>query len=202
MTIMSGAAGASAAKAATAAAAFSPTIYGRVEASGYVALGDDYTFNLGAPGPTASCDVGIWVIQTVDNCYIRVGINDSPNTVNTWYNTGGASQGAPGLISSTGATVFELGEQCDTVTIDHTDNTVASSPTFATVSSSYTDNSAFAPTQDAKYGRQVQVADISSQSPTPTEGYVSFDVTFVKAGLDNYNITYRVYATALAEWEP
>ena len=181
---------------------FAPTQYGRHSAIGYVALGDDYTFNLGSPGPTASCDVGIWVIQTVDNCYIRVGINDNPNVVNTWYNTSSVSQGAPGLISSTGATVFELGEQCDTVTIDHTDTTVASTPTFATVSSSYTDNSAFAPTQDAKYGRQVQVADISDLSPTPTEGYVTFDVTFSKAGLDDYNIIFSVFGAAQAEWEP
>jgi hypothetical protein len=185
-------------------AGFSPTIFGRISTNGHVAIGDDYHFNLGSAGPTASCDVAIWVIQTSTNCYIRVGINDDPNIVNTWYNTSGSAQGDPGNTSTTGATVYELGEQCDTVTIDHTDTTIASTPTFTNPPSggSYTDNSAFSPTQDIKYGREIQVTDVSALNPIATEGTVTFAVTFSKTGYDDATVTFTIRAKALSEWEP
>lgn len=192
------------ANAAQASAGFQPTIFGRITANGYVVEGRDLVFTLGSSGPSASCDVAIWVIQTSTNCYIRVGINDNPNLVNTWYNTSGVSQGDPGDTNTTGATVFELGEQCDTVTIDHTDTSDNGSPTFTNPPSggSYTDNSSFSPTTDVKYGREIQVLDVSSLGFTPEEGSLTFDVTFSKTGYDDYNITFSAKARAESTWEP
>lgn len=181
--------------------AFQPTIQGRVSANGNVAYGNDYEFNLSAPGPNASCDTGIWVIQTATNCYVRCGINDSPNTTNQWYNTGGVGQGAPGTIASTGATIFTLGEQCDEVRINHTDNTSSGSPTFTTVSGSYTDNAFFTPTQDTKYGRVVNTFNSSSPEPSvATDGNIVCAITFRKAGLDDYTVSFTGRARSNAEW--
>jgi hypothetical protein len=189
---------------AAGAVGFSPTIFGRINANGLVAEGRDQEFAVGAPGPNASCDVAIWVIQTSDNCYIRVGINDDPNLVNTWYNTSGTSQGDPGNTNTTGATVYELGEQCDTVTIDHTETTDSGSPTFTNPPSggTYTDNSSFSPTTDTKYGREIQVLDVSSTSLLAEEGTCTFAVTFAKTGYDNATVTFSIKARALANWEP
>ena len=192
------------ANAAKSSAGFSPTTYGRISSNGHVAEGNDSEFNLGSAGPSASCDVAIWVIQTSTNCYIRVGINDDPNLVNTWYNTSGTSQGDPGNTNTTGATVYELGEQCDTVTINHTETTVAGSPTFTNPPSggTYTDNSSFSPTTDTKYGREIQVLDLSSQTFTPQQGTCTFEVTFSKTGYDDVTVTFSISARALSQWEP
>lgn len=192
------------ANAAKSSAGFSPTTYGRISANGHVAVGDDYEFSLGGPGINASCDVAIWVIQTATNCYIRVGINDNPSQTNTWYNTSGVSQGDPGNTSTTGATVYELGEQCDSVKINHTDVTVDGSPTFTNPPSggTYTDNSAFSPTQDTKYGREIQVLDTSSLGATAQEGTVTFEVTFIKSGYTDLVVTFSIRAKALSQWEP
>lgn len=192
------------ANAAKAQTGFTPTTYGRVQANGHVAIGDDYHFNLGSPGPNASCDVALWVIQTSTNCYVRVGINDDPNQTNDWYNTTGTPQGDPGNTSTTGATVYELGQQCDTVTIDHTDSTTSGSPTFTNPPSggTYTDNVGFSPTTDTKYGREIQVLDVSSLGPLATEGTISFSLTFAKTGFDDATVSFSIRAKALSEWEP
>ena len=183
---------------------FAFTVFGRVEANGLVASGNDVEFNIGSPGPNASCDVAIWVIQTSTNCYIRVGINDDPSPVNTWYNTAGVSQGDPGNTNTAGATVYELGEQCDTVKIDHTETTDSGGPTFTNPPSggSYTDNVAFSPTQDTKYGREIQVFSTSSPAGDAEQGTVTFAVTFSKAGYEDATVTFEIRAASFSSWEP
>lgn len=180
---------------------FNPTIAGRISANGVVAYGNEFHFSLSTPGPAAYAETGLWVIQTVDNCYIRCGISGNPNTTNQWYNTSGVGQGAPGVITGAGTTIFTLGELCDEVRIDHTEVTTLGTPTFNNVSSTYTDNTFFTPTQDAKYGRTVDAYMTSAPDPaTPDDGRIQLAVTFRKSGKNDYTITFEGRARALSEW--
>lgn len=184
---------------------FSPVIYGRVHADGYVCLSDWLDFALSPASANATADCGIWLIATADNCYIRVGVDGSGDFgIEQWYNTGGTGQGDPGLISGTGTTVFELGTVPDSVNIyNANDNSILGAPTFTTVSGSYTSDDKstfFSPTTSTKYGRRCNA--VASQSGFGTDdetGEVTIQFTFRKSGESDYTVTFRGRSNAQAD---
>lgn len=183
---------------------FSPIIYGRVHADGYVCLSDWLEFALSPASASATADVGIWLIATADNCYVRCGVQGSGDFgIEQWYNTSGTGQGDPGTIGSTGATVFELGAVPDTVNIyNANDNTIAGAPSFTNVSGTYTSDDKstfFSPTTSTKYGRRCNTSAFQSGFGTDTEtGEVTIQFTFRKSGETDYTVTFRGRATSEA----
>lgn len=180
---------------------FEPTIFGRIDANGYVVYASDTDFAL-SPGTASALDsAGLWVIQTATDCFIRVG-RATNGDGDQWYDTGGTGQGDPGIYTGTGATVFQLNEQCDTVNIyNKQDTSTTGTPDFYAMGSYTSDDKGtfFAPTQDTKYGRRVEAVAFQSGLGVDTEdGQTTIQVTFRKAGLDDYTITFRGRARAQA----
>lgn len=189
---------------------FSPTISGRIDANGIVVYGNDVDFAIFPADASAGDRAAIWVIQTSTNCFIRVGRWISGNG-DTWYNTVGVSQGDPGLYTGTGTTVFELGEQCDSVNIYNSNDNTTDAPsaqgsvTYIAIGSYTSDDKTtfFAPTQDTKYGRQVYAQETETGIGFNTAvGEVTVQFTFRKSGYDDYTITFRGRARANADVEP
>lgn len=183
---------------------FSPTIYGRIYANGIVAYALDIDFQFD-PGPASAANhSAVWVIQTATSCFIRVGrwVNSAGTT---WYNTTGASQGDPGAYTGVGTTVFDLGEQCDSVNIYNSGDTqTLGTSTFSNpFGTSYTSDDKttfFAPTQDSKYGRRVASSAFQSGFGSDIEdGKTRLQVTFRKSGYPDYTIEFEVRARAQAD---
>jgi len=192
-------------KTAAGSSTFAPTVSGRLGlgtvASRVVEGGaDDYY-----PGPGSSADGSnsIWVLRTGGDVYIRVGCRGAGNgtPVEAWYNQAGADQGDPGEESTAGTTVFQLNEDVDSVNIYASafDVTTTGSPSFSAVGTFTDDQKStfFLPTADVKYGR---LLDCDGGGGTGTnEGLMSIEVTFRKAGLDDYTVKFTGWS--YADWE-
>lgn len=186
---------------------FASTTYGQVSADGFVMLAHGYEFNLGSPGITVDTDAGIWVIDTATSCYIRCANNANGDTQNeNWYNTGGTPQGDPGAYPGTGTNIFDLGENPDSINIyTVSENTTDGTPIFNDVGTWTDDDKStfFAPTQDVKYGKDVNCVDTSGPPPATGErGNFVMQVTFRKAGKTDLTITFSAEGRARSEWEP
>lgn len=184
----------------SAGGAFAPTIYGRVHANGLVLNSYDYAFDFDPAFIAADTDAALWLIMTSTNCYIRCG---GGAAADLWYNTAGVSQGNPGAYTGTGADIFELGEQPDSVNIyNANNNTISNAPVFSAVGTYTSDDKStfFAPTQDVKYGRRV-IAALSLDFPDVVveTGEITQQFTFRKAGYDDYTITFRARGEAECE---
>ncbi len=188
-------------RAAWAASGFDPNILGRIDANGFVVEADGSDEDID-PG-SASCDTeaGIWVIQTATEAFVRCGcevVVANTLSLERWFDTGGTSQGDPGIISSAGATIFELGTTCDSVRINRTTNSISGTPVFAQIGS-YTNNSFFTPTQDVKYGGRVDsLAQQSGFGISNETGETTLAITFRKTGESDYTVTFRARADSRA----
>jgi len=184
------------------------TISGRQAASGDVVYSANSDFVIDdISEPTANA--AMWLIKTSTDCFIRVGTDvggDIGTTTETWYNTGGTSQGDPGTRTGTGTTVFQLGQLPDTVNIYNVnENTTAGSPSWANTpgGTSYTSDDKstfFAPTTDAKYGRNIfcDALVTGGFDIDIVEGNFDIQFTFRKAGISDYTITFQGHARAQA----
>lgn len=185
--------------------AFAPTVSGRLGLGTFLSRvvegsGEDYVFG-GSSSANGSCSV--WVLRTGGDVYIRVGCNGSGSVVfeEAWYNQAGADQGDPGTEASAGTTVFQLNEDVDSVNIYASafDVNDQGSPSFSAVGT-FTDDQKttfFLPTADVKYGRLLD-CDGGGGSGNNT-GRMSIEVTFRKAGYEDYTVKFTGYA--LADWE-
>jgi len=189
-----------------ASAEFAPTIDGQVEADGHAVYSSHSDFVIDDIA-TANGDICIWLIQTVDNCYIRVGADGAAGASDNWYDDLGAAQGDPGSRTTTGATIFTLGEVPDSVNIYNlADTTFVGAPAYAAYGTAYTSDDKstfFSPTQDAKYGRMID--SYASAGPgfdsDVEDGHIEVQYTFRKAGASDYTITFSGRARALATSE-
>lgn len=184
---------------------FAPTVSGRLglgTTATRVVEGSADDYVLGG-GSSADGSCAIWVLRTGGDVYIRVGCRGAGNgtPVEQWYNQAGAGQGDPGEESTAGTTIFQLNEDVDTVNIYASafDSTTTGSPNFAAIGT-FTDDQKttfFLPTADVKYGRSL---DCDGGGGTGlNEALISIEVTFRKAGLDDYTVKFTGFA--FADWE-
>jgi len=179
---------------------------GRIATSGRVCFGSGYLFNLDTPGGSASGDAGLWCVELApDEFSVRCGVYGFEAVVEQWYNEAGAGQGDPGTISSNGTAILTLEQMPDSVNIYTSDETsTTGAPVFSTVGSAYTDDDKstfFVPVSEAKYGRKIQCTDASAPEGNPaTEGYVTVQFTFRKAGLSDLTYSFKGHGRALSEW--
>ena len=176
---------------------FSPTVTGQQVGTGSGYVGYAWAYNIYAWTTAYTlARIGLWVIQTSTNCYVRVGGTYGVGTGGTgykyYYTPTDSAHTLNYDYTGLGDTMFALGEQCDTVTIDHTLTTTDSGFTTGNVGSTYTDASAFAPTQDTKYGRYITDTQSGYYGVDTSDGEYQFDITFSKSGYNDYSISFAI----------
>jgi len=173
---------------------FSPTTYGQVAADGdvcYVAASD---IGIGTT-VTNDAEVYLWVVMTATGCEVRVSELHEDFGFASWYDTGGSAQGDPGAYPTTYATIYDLGEQPDSINIYTVSTTnTTGTPSFTAIGTYTDDNQTtfFAPTQDVKYGKYVRAA--TSAGPgfdvDIEQGEFRMKFTFRKAGASDVEVEF------------
>lgn len=191
--------------------AWNPNNLARVAASGDAWYANSHDDQVAPNDATATAQGAIWVYRTGGNIYIRCGCTTIGNTINgeDWYNTGGVSQGDPGVESGTGTSIFDIGTDAG-VSVNiyiAAENSTAGSPLFYNDGAAFTNDDKttfFTPAEDTKYGRWIQsVGNFTGSSGVNIEeGNFDLQVTFRKSGETDYTITHKGHARARAFVEP